>query len=192
MIDADSRRLDELINRFLNANGLRVGDTHFPVAFDVLAMFLGGDECVNATLFAGLRTKGIESGSLDPMVALIAAVVVGVAALLDSHERDDHGSRLDRYFRLCQLMYSLRDGLNPGTALVNRRAAQRKAAWSAIDAAILAAEDGKSSGTDIATKIRPLLPPSARYGVRRIATRVRELRDQRRESATKAVTKHPT
>ncbi len=170
---AEARRVNNLIANLLDSAGHWHPGDSFDAAMSVLAKF-HGDEYVEKMLWPGTRRKAIESGELDQTFALIAAVIVGVAALLDAPALEDRD--VPRWILLCQFLFSLRGGQNLGGDLRRRRTMKRAADQLILDALIRSKDDRSVSASELAGRLKPLLPAEVKFGVRAIATRITALR----------------
>ena len=170
---AEARRVNELIGKLLDSEGRWFPGNSLDAAMSVLEAF-PGEKYADKMLWPGERKNAIESGEIDPTVALIAAVVVGVAALFDEQALEKGG--LQRWFRLCQFVYALRSGPNLGGDLRRRRTMKRTANFVILDALIRSKDDRSVSATELAGRLKPLLPAEVKIGVRAIATRITALR----------------
>ncbi len=170
---AEARRVNELIAKLLDSEARRLPGNSLDAAMSVLAAF-PGEKYAEKMLWQSERKKAIESGEMDPTVALIAAVVVGVAALLDEQAVEKGG--LQRWFRICQFVYALRGGQNLGGDLRRRRTMKRTANFVILDALIRSKDDRSVSASELAGRLKPLLPAEVKFGVRAIATRITALR----------------
>jgi hypothetical protein len=170
---AEAQRVNELIAKLLDSEARCLPGDSLDAAMSVLASF-PGEKYAEKMLWQSERKKAIESGEMDPTVALIAAVVVGVAALLDEQALEKGG--LQRWFRVCQFIYALRGGPNLGGDLRRRRTMKRAANFAILDALIRSKDDRSVSAGELAGRLKPLLPAEVKFGVRAIATRITALR----------------
>lgn len=170
---AEARRINKLIANLLDSAGRWFPGHSFDAAMSVLARF-HGDEYVHKMLWPGERKKAIESGELDSTFALIAAVIVGVAALLDEQALED-GSPA-RWILLCQFVFAIRGSESLGADLRRHRTKKRAANFLILDELIRSKDDRSVSASELAGRLKPMLPAEVKFGIRAIATRITVLR----------------